>query len=492
MATDITRAHARVGTSADWRQIYSRRLVYSDLAVVIWVVVAAELLVFDSLGMGSTVQGLEQPFVIPASAMSALLIAGWMFELTLNGTRDYRIIGIGAEEYKRIGSSTLRLFGIVAIAALLFKVDIARSYLLLAFPLGLLALLVTRRLWRRWLLAQRQHGEFSARVLLVGTPAGVGQVSDDLRTGTANGYVVVGAWVAGPPMRVARTAGQIPWYSSEELSVLAAMNEVDADTVAIVNASALGRNGVSELSWQLEPGRHHLLLAPDLTDVGGPRLNTRPAEGLPLIHLETPSYQGANRLTKRAFDVVTASLIVVLTSPVLVVLALLVRASGAGPILFRQERVGINGTSFTMLKFRSMVFDAEQRLSELTETRTAGNQVMFKMKDDPRITPVGRFMRRYSLDELPQLLNVIVGSMSLVGPRPPLPREVELYESHVHRRFLVKPGITGLWQVSGRSNLTWEQSVRLDLTYVQHWSLVGDLLILWRTFKAVIARDGAF
>lgn len=169
------------------------------------------------------------------------------------------------------------------------------------------------------------------------------------------------------------------------------------------------------------------------------------------------------------------------------------RLSTPGPILFRQERVGYNGGHFHMFKFRSMVIDAEARLLDLQDgERLEGNSVMFKMRDDPRVTPVGRFLRRYSLDELPQLFNVFGGSMSLVGPRPPLEREVDQYEQHVHRRFLVKPGITGLWQISGRSNLSWEDTVRLDLFYVENWSLTGDLLILWKTAKAVVASDGAY
>lgn len=182
-----------------------------------------------------------------------------------------------------------------------------------------------------------------------------------------------------------------------------------------------------------------------------------------------------------------------LLSPLLVAIAAIVKFSSPGPVLFRQRRVGINGRPFEMLKFRSMVIDAEARLAELQAAqRDAGNAVMFKMKDDPRVTPIGRFIRRFSLDELPQLFNVLGGSMSLVGPRPPLPRETDVYDSHVHRRFLVKPGITGLWQVSGRSNLSWEDTVRLDLYYVENWSMTGDLVILWRTAKAVLGSDGAY
>ncbi len=209
--------------------------------------------------------------------------------------------------------------------------------------------------------------------------------------------------------------------------------------------------------------------------------------------METPRYEGTKLFAKRAFDIVASTLILVLASPLFLAIAITIRLSTPGPVLFRQERVGINGRPFQMLKFRTMVTDAEARLLELEkQSRDAGNSVLFKMKDDPRVTPIGRFLRRYSLDELMQLVNVLNGSMSLVGPRPPLAREVEAYETKVHRRFLVKPGITGLWQVSGRSNLSWEDSVRLDLYYVENWSIVGDLVILWKTAKAVLAREGAY
>lgn len=212
-----------------------------------------------------------------------------------------------------------------------------------------------------------------------------------------------------------------------------------------------------------------------------------------MVHVETPRYEGLKRFTKRAFDVVASFLLIVIASVPMLVIAAAIRLSSAGDVIFRQERVGYRGSKFMMLKFRSMVVDAEELLQNLAaEPRSEGNSVMFKLRNDPRITPIGAFLRRFSLDELPQLFNVFLGSMSLVGPRPPLESEVAVYEHHVHRRFLVKPGITGLWQVSGRSNLSWEDTVRLDLYYVENWSLAGDVMILWRTLKAVVGRDGAY
>jgi exopolysaccharide biosynthesis polyprenyl glycosylphosphotransferase len=209
--------------------------------------------------------------------------------------------------------------------------------------------------------------------------------------------------------------------------------------------------------------------------------------------VETPRYEGAKQFTKRCFDVAASGLAILILGVAMLLIALIVRLSSEGPALFRQQRVGRNGEVFTMLKFRSMVTDAEDRLQALIDhERTVGNDVLFKMREDPRVTPIGKFMRRFSIDELPQLFNIFLGHMSIVGPRPPLPKEVEQYEEHVHRRFLVKPGLTGLWQVSGRSNLSWEESVRLDLYYVENWSLTDDFVLIWRTAKAVLRRDGAY
>lgn len=477
--------------SVDWQTRLGRRLFSSDLAVIMVTLVGSAFAIHDS-AWGATVLGLDEPIVVPFSVTALVLVSAWMLELSLHETRDPRIVGVGVEEYKRVVNAAIRLFGVIAIAALLLKIDVARSYLLLAFPLGVLALLCSRWLWRQWLISKRERGEYSSRVLVVGSPASVAVACDELRSYAPNGFFVVGTWVTGGRDESGPTTGGFTTFFSNEVTVMDALDQIDADTVVIVDARALGDQGISELSWQLEPGRHQVILAPETANVGGPRLNTRPVVGLPFIHVETPRYQGATRASKRAFDIIVASALTLVLSPLLLVLALLVRSGSPGPILFRQERVGLRGAPFTMLKFRTMVVDAEDQLPSLLDERSAGNAVMFKMKNDPRVTAVGRLLRRFSLDELPQLFNVLSGSMSLVGPRPPLPAEVELYEAHVHRRFLVKPGITGLWQVSGRSNLSWEESVRLDLTYVQNWSLVGDIHILWRTLRAVFRREGAY
>jgi exopolysaccharide biosynthesis polyprenyl glycosylphosphotransferase len=477
--------------ATDWASNYATRLVITDFVVIAWAVIGTQIAWFGTLDAQLNLSKYRGGFALNYSLVSVILIVSWVTFLAMFGTRDSRVIGTGNNEYKRVMDATIRLFGIVAIVAFLFQLDLARGYIILALPVGTLALLASRWIWRQWLTAQRAKGRYSSRVLLVGSRVSVAAIAKDLNRVPQAGYVVVGACVPGDTIGE-YLLGQIPVSSNlDQLQHL--MTATGADTVVVTSSDELPPERIRELSWSLEPGRQHLVLAPSLTDIGGPRIHMRPVAGLPLIHVETPRYEGLKRFSKRAFDIVSSAMLILVLSPLLAAAAAGVRLSTPGAVLFRQDRVGLNGTHFKMLKFRSMVVDAETQLTALQDTeRAEGNSVMFKMKDDPRVTPIGSFLRRFSLDELPQLFNVLGGSMSLVGPRPPLDREVAIYEHHVHRRFLVKPGITGLWQVSGRSNLSWEDTVRLDLYYVENWSITGDLIILWRTARAVVARDGAY
>ena len=487
---------SRAGVAAtqvgpDWARRYATRLVVTDFIVIAWAVVGTQIAWFGTLDSQLNLSKYRGGFALNYSLISVILILAWVAFLAMFGTRDERVIGTGNNEYKRVVDATVRLFGIVAIIAFLFQLDLARGYIVLSLPVGTLALIASRWIWRQWLTAQRSRGFYSSRVLLVGSRVSVTAIAKDLNRVPQAGYVVVGACVPGDTIGD-YLFGKIP-VSSNLDQLQATMDAAGADTVVVTSSDELPPERIRELSWSLEPGRQHLVLAPSLTDVGGPRIHMRPVAGLPLIHVETPRYEGLKRFSKRAFDLISSAVLILVLSPVFAAAAIGVRLSTPGGILFRQDRVGLNGDHFKMLKFRSMVVDAESQLSALQSVdRAAGNAVMFKMENDPRVTPIGRFMRRFSLDELPQLFNVLGGSMSLVGPRPPLDREVAIYEHHVHRRFLVKPGITGLWQVSGRSNLSWEDTVRLDLYYVENWSITGDLMILWRTARAVLARDGAY
>ena len=274
-------------------------------------------------------------------------------------------------------------------------------------------------------------------------------------------------------------------------SVTHAVRLTGADTVAVLASGDLGPEQLRRLAWDLEPTGADLLVAPSLVEVAGPRLSIRPVSGLPLLHVEQPSFTGGRRFFKSVFDRLAASAALFLLSPLLLAVATAIRVDSPGPAIFTQERIGKDGRPFRLYKFRSMVVDAEEQRSHLLDHNDRDG-LMFKMHADPRITRVGGWIRRYSIDELPQLVNVALGQMSLVGPRPPLPEEVEKYADHVRRRLLVPPGLTGLWQVSGRADLSWEESIRLDLRYVDNWSFAFDLQILWKTGRAVLGGSGAY
>lgn len=477
----------------DWRRSLSRKIWATDLVVIVIASFGAQLVWFDSFGTNVITRddSTIQPFSY--TIMSVLLVVAWMWALALSDSRSSRIVGAGALEYRRVADVSARVFGVVAIIAFLMRVDIARGYLLISLPLGLTLLMLSRWLWRRWLVRQRHDGRYSARLLLVGSERTVADLARELRRTPTSGYLVVGACIPGGTAERTVPGTDVPILGTDS-DIDTAMGIMGADTVAVTSTDDMPASKVKQISWALEGGRQHLVLAPSIVDIAGPRIHAVPVAGLPLIHVEIPRLTLGQRLLKRTTDVVFSVVGLVVLSPLLVVIALLVRWSGPGPVLFRQSRVGLHSRAFQMLKFRTMVADAEEQLHSLRETeRDSGNEVLFKRRADPRVTAVGRFLRRYSLDELPQLLNVLTGSMSLVGPRPPLRVEVERYTDHVHRRFLMKPGITGIWQVGGRSSLSWEDSVRLDLSYVENYSLFGDLAILLKTTRAVFAPgDTAF
>jgi exopolysaccharide biosynthesis polyprenyl glycosylphosphotransferase len=476
----------------NWRDTYAARLVVTDLLVLIWVVFGVQIAWFGVSSADLRFGGRLTEVAVSYTAISVTIIVAWMLMLGIYGSRGYRVLGTGPQEYRQVADATVRLFGLVAIVSFLFQIEFARGYILIAFPLGLGVLIVSRWIWRIWLGAQRSDGKYSSRVILVGSLDSVVHLARELARQSAAGYLVVGACIPGTGSTPQLPGSTIPIF--DDINKLQeAMAAVDADTVVVTSSDELPPQRIRELSWSLEPGHQHLVVAPSLTDIGGPRIHTRPVAGLPLIHVETPRYEGKRLFAKRAFDLGAAGILIFIMSPFLLLIAVSIRLSTPGTVFYKQQRVGINGSNFVMLKFRSMVADAESQLSGLRDQgRDEGNSVMFKMKNDPRVTPIGGFLRRFSLDELPQLFNVFAGSMSIVGPRPSLESEVTAYEKHVHRRFLVKPGITGLWQVSGRSNLSWEDTVRLDLYYVENWSITGDLSILWRTVKAVLGRNGAY
>jgi exopolysaccharide biosynthesis polyprenyl glycosylphosphotransferase len=478
----------------DWRRLYARRVALTDLAVIASAVAVAHVCAFR-FHLLSDVPLDEHPSLgVSYATASVLMIGAWFVALTLADTRKYRVIGVGSAEYRLVFDASVKLLGLVALLALMFRVPLSQGYLAVAFPLGITGLVGTRWVWRRWLGRHRSEGRYSSRVYLVGSEASVLDLWRELARQPQAGYRVVGACIPNRPAAVRAASFDRQVVISSDLDRLTeAMAGARADTLIVASSDDLPASRVRQLSWELEPTGQHLIVAPSLTDVAGPRLHTRPVSGLPLLHVEMPRYSAGTRLAKRVFDFVGALLLLVASIPLLLVVAVAVAVSSRGPVLFAQTRVGLNNKTFKMLKFRSMVVNAESARVDIDAgSASAGNEVLFKLRRDPRVTAVGRIIRRLSLDELPQLVNVLTGAMSLVGPRPPLESEVRTYDNHVHRRFLVKPGMTGLWQVNGRSDLSWEDSVRLDLFYVENWSITGDMVILGRTLRAALGGSGAY
>lgn len=472
-----------------WEHQYIDWLRVTDVLVVIAAVALAQFIRFGEIEATVATNSL-----ISYTGVSFGLAAVWIAFLAIFRTRSPRVIGNGAEEYRRIVSATFRLFGVIAIASLLFRVDFARLYLAIALPAGLIGLLLSRWLWRKRVSAKRRHGKYQTSVLIVGSRKAAVSMAKQFERSPAAGYAVVGMCLPGyEPQRDAVFVDgyEIPVLGDEH-SVVEAIEASGADTVAVTATEHLGTKGIRKMVWDLEKKNVDLVVAPGVVDVAGPRLVMRPVAGFPLIHVEKPQYNGATRFSKTAFDFLFALTVLVLISPILLIVALAVKFTSRGPIFYRSERMGIDGKPFDMIKFRSMVQNADKQVDALLTQNDSSGGVLFKMRDDPRVTKVGKFMRKFSIDELPQFLNVIKREMSVVGPRPPLRREVETYNGEVRRRLLVKPGITGLWQVSGRSDLSWEETVRLDLSYVENWSMVGDVLIIAKTVKAVLGSDGAY
>lgn len=476
---------------AQWQQRYGNWLVASDVLVVSAVVAIAQILRFGNVTAGSLWAG---DTLVAYSAVSALIVVAWIMVLAIYHTRAQRVIGAGLEEFRRVWTATLWVFGVIAVLSTSLKLEIARGYLAIAFPLGLVALTVNRHLARRYVAAQRRRGRFMTAVLAIGEPISVALLAQSLTHRPADGYAVVGACTLGGPRQekiVIPGDGPVPVFPYRgDIQYAVAVSQ--ADTVALTSSGELGPEGIRDLSWQLEKLGVDLLVAPGIVDVAGPRLTVRPVADLPLIHVDKPQYEGAKRFQKRAFDVCFSLLALFAASPIMIAAALAVKLTSRGPIFYRAERIGLDGSPFRMIKFRSMVDGADKRLAELTDLNESVGGVLFKMREDPRVTPVGKLIRRYSIDELPQFINVLLGDMSVVGPRPPLRGEVETYDHRVRRRLLVRPGITGLWQVSGRSDLDWEDSVRLDQSYVENWSMLSDLAIAAKTVGAIFRGSGAY
>jgi len=472
---------AELGKVTPWPRWYRRWLLAIDLAAALVGGVVAFVIRF--------------PDAVPEQAyaylsLSVALPVAWVVLMGINRAYEPRLFGVGWEEFRRVLSAGFMLTAALAIGAYSFKIDVARGYVVMALPLATSLDLFGRYQLRKRLHRLRWDGECMRRVVVLGHRAAAADLIRLLREKRYHGMDIVAACLPGAPDIVTADVEGVP-VLGDFTNAAHVIDAVGADSVAVLACPEMDGLALRRLAWQIEQDDVELVVAPALMEVAGPRISIRPVAGLPLLHVEHPELEGGRQVLKALFDRVSALLALTVLSPVLLAIALAVRLTSHGPALFRQTRVGKGGREFTVFKFRTMVQDAEKLREELLD-RNENDGVLFKIKSDPRITRIGGRLRRYSLDELPQLINVLRGEMSLVGPRPPLPQEVARYGDDVRRRLVVQPGLTGLWQVSGRSDLSWEESVRLDLRYVENWSLMLDLLILWKTASAVFKGDGAY
>lgn len=460
-----------------WRRRYVSRLLALDISAAI--VGAVSGLVAGARGRHADLS-LESLTAVAVPVVWGLLL--W-------SARAYetRFLEVGTDEYRRVWNAGLRLLALLSIADLALRLSLGRAVVATVLPVTVALTLAGRWASRTRLHRRQQRGVDAHRVVVLGRSTSVGEFAERLLAHP--GYELVAVCTeAGGPVTVAGV--ELP-RAGGAADVVAAVKSFNADTVAVAGDTGLFRQDVRRLGWQLEGSDVDLVFCTDLVEVAGPRVHMRPIDGMPLIHVEEPELRGARQLLKTTYDRVLAGVALVLLTPLILVVTVVVRLDSRGPSFFSQTRVGRDGREFKLWKFRSMVVDAEAELKRLRELNEQDG-LLFKMRADPRVTRAGRFLRATSVDELPQLVNVLLGHMSLVGPRPPLPSEVAAYDGRVQRRLLVRPGLTGLWQVSGRSSLTWEQSVRLDLSYVENWTPLLDLSILLRTVKAVFARSGAY
>jgi exopolysaccharide biosynthesis polyprenyl glycosylphosphotransferase len=426
----------------------------------------------------------------PETLILLALLGAVVWPLAIVLSRGYVAsgIGVGTEEPRAVVRAAAGLVVVGAFPAGLLSQEALLKLVVIATPMALALSLTTRYAARKVLHGRQAHGRNLRHVVVVGSHASAQQLRWRLDQEPYCGMKVIGVCLPQGSAIDMSTLG-VPVLGDLQ-DVAAVVRRIHCDAIAVTTDGATRDSYLRALSWALEGTGVEMLVDPGLVEVAGPRMHIRPLMGVPLLHIEEPHFTGWRRFIKRTFDLLLTMVGLVLIAPLMLVIALVIKLQDGGPVIFRQRRIGRGGETFTMLKFRSMVIDAESRKADLMAVNE-GKGGLFKLSHDPRITPVGKFLRDFSLDELPQLFNVLRGSMSLVGPRPHLAAELKQMPAEAKRRTLVTPGLTGLWQVSGRSDLEGDEAVRLDLRYVENWSMTMDVLILWKTVSAVLRRAGA-
>ncbi|MFF3450222.1 sugar transferase [Streptomyces sp. NPDC002667] len=467
--------------ATDWEQRYRRTVITSDM-VATAVVVAS---IGNFFGARDAANWHEKWGILAFG--TELLVLG---ALAVSRSWAPAVLGQGAEEFRRLGRSLFAATVVLALGGIALTSRNIKLWIFVAIPAIAVVTMTVRYLLRLWLHKQRKQGRCLRPVLAAGSPATVRDLVTRTRkfphlgwrveaVCTTDGHGLDGDQLDGVPVvgRLSDVAGHV--------------HRDGYRVVAVTPDPHWSPDKLQRLAWNLEGSDAEMVVAPVLMEVAGPRLHVDAVLGIPLLRVSMPAFTGGRRAVKVVVDRLGAAVLLLLFAPLMVLVGLLVMLDSRGGAFYRQRRVGKNGREFTILKFRTMVSGAHKARAELAGL-DEGAGLLFKVRRDPRVTRVGTVLRRYSIDELPQLFNVLTGSMSLVGPRPPLPEESAAYGPDIRRRLLVKPGLTGLWQISGRSDLSWEEAVRLDLRYVEDWSLALDTVILWKTLRAVLYGQGAY
>jgi len=421
--------------------------------------------------------------------LSVVLPLLWTLTLRVFGAYEWRFLGTGPDEFRRVLNAGLSLTGALALISYAVNNELSRLYLVISMQVIVVLDMVVRMGLRKRLHRLRQKGLCMSTVVAVGHESAVSQLICELRREPHHGLQVIAACLAGEP-GTDKVAG-VPVVGDLE-DTASVVRNLNAGTVAVLSCPEMDGVKLRALAWELEKTGTDLCVAPALLDVAGPRTTVRPTAGMTLLHVDHPQLSGPRQVVKDLFDRCAAAFGLFALAPLLLAIAAIIKLSDNGPALFTQTRVGKGGETFKIYKFQTMVVNAEALLSEFREENESVGGVLFKIRKDPRITAIGAKLRKSSLDELPQLINVLKGEMSLVGPRPALPEEAAKYADHVRRRLVVKPGLTGMWQVNGRSELSWDESVRMDLRYVENWSFALDMQILWKTISVMLHGSGAY
>ena len=480
-----------------WRYIYVAALVAVDVLVML-----LSLVICFAFNPGA------YDTVTRAMPIWAFLLAYCVIGLlclAFAGAYHRHVMAEGYELYTKLINAAIFTIVLASCVAFMLNLQLPRTALIIAPLVGLVCELVARWMMRCLLHHHRRRGECKYTTVIVGSSEGINRTLRLMRRNSALGYMPVAVCPIAPDPRmddayvVTNFVADPGIEGADKLRVLSfgsrfarTIERMGVQEVYIADVLSRDSKLLHAMSLAIESLGIELAISVSLADVGGHRLHLRNSAEQQVLIASLPQYRTTTYVIKRIIDIVLSAVALIVSSPIMLGVAIAIKLDDGGPVLFKQTRVGIHGKPFTMYKFRSMVTNAEEIKAKLAAESGQTDRFIFKLKDDPRITKVGKFIRKTSLDEFPQFFNVFKGDMSLVGPRPALPDEVARYGSLYSTRLLVKPGITGPWQVSGRSDLSQEQSEFLDVSYIENWSITGDLAILAKTVMVVFRGTGSY